>query len=1372
MGHFYYLLENNSKKDRLVIQKKHFDFFRQYLSQLIDLRKQEPLHNMDSPIKMEYLGEVIYSIQSKRDDPKALIITEISPIFESTGTFQLAESALSVLLELLIDPRILNPSETLERILEYNTLYHQSFEQQTESINSDLQYRKQFLSSTVEYVQINEKIEKQESLESNHNKNLLSHLDQNNRPKKSSLGFQVKLGEKNKQVKKHTNFDNLFNQKESPVNDPQSPIKNQKKRIKKKPLGVELPLLASEIKSGIKSELQCDLIQDELDLYKKQFPPTHPGTFLLGFEIVNCINKSGGQFYSYQFPLYYTRVSIVESGSTLFIHFNSDKEFYLNHLALIHAIEKFTDKRSQNDPVNLFLQQLLNQSLKIDKRFDRIQLKRRIPCHEDIYHQTREILFGNNENEYAHKGLFRDLKIIGTEVDLESVYLYKIEEFTTVQTKSISNDLSLIQEKAQETPSAYYRSLLGQFLSPFNQNHHRKDPLFNHYFIPGRRPASMNQLINSLNEQDIALLEGPPGTGKTFSILHVLIGALCEQKRILIVSDKPGAISALTEKIDDYLLGKDRESLRSGQLNTLWQQTIKVLNLVDEGRSLSEWANIIKNALKLEDQFEGSDRFRNENPSSNYYDSIKKIDKEIKDKEKSIQKLLGHYLSRDKKNHQYVSQRQFHPSSSPHIKAFIQFTRLLDSDQSTFFFNLFDKKQKLLKWRDWDLYKELEVLVEASNVEKQVSKLTQVNQLLQVIIKKSPKSIQDLNTLLDTKEDLKQNPFIIKVSQLWEELYQSSKNRMIAPIKKGTSYLVHTGVKRVKFYSLLIEEHLKLVSREDYLIIAPSLKQIYLNYDQQHFNGLSLDFEIFKRFKNNRWGYEKQIQTFLIEIDQLQTQRDILVKKLFISRLENIYQDLHSTSEQQKTSLATRIGSILNDLTNSSGHEINRTLTRDLQQSLVNAFPVWICRKQNVSFLFPCIENLFDLVIVDEATQCKVDDAIPLIYRAKKILAVGDHKQTVLDKNSALDDFLFDHFDLKEQLALSQGSSVKSGGTHLFGLIKNIKKANIMLDEHYRCPPEVIQYSNRFVYQDKLKLMQWMPPGAESNVDISQMMAELPPSERQKSGKYKGIDTQMIDQFFNYMIDQIHIIEAKIGRSINTNTDIAICYFLLKNRPYFEDKKEDFLKRLNRGNEILHGAGAELQGKERDYIFYFWDITKGNMGAFAQGDDELKRKGELNVLMSRPKIKAYHFLHGQFSELNHSKSNIARYLFDLVHRSAKKIQEKSIVERELTPRTLFSPDRRGSGNLIKQILMEQNQVSKDTPGVFSQTIGNPYHKIDFIHPVQGSDRFNAYFDLSALEYDERSATHLVDYYFQLKRATPKLMPHFHFIFELLKIAKK
>ena len=69
-----------------------------------------------------------------------------------------------------------------------------------------------------------------------------------------------------------------------------------------------------------------------------------------------------------------------------------------------------------------------------------------------------------------------------------------------------------------------------------------------------------------------------------------------------------------------------------------------------------------------------------------------------------------------------------------------------------------------------------------------------------------------------------------------------------------------------------------------------------------------------------------------------------------------------------------------------------------------------------------------------------------------------------------------------------------------------------MLDEHYRCPPEIITYSNRYVYHNDLKMMQWGSRDAVV-VDYSEEHAES--TTRQTRGVYKGIETDMVDRFCN-----------------------------------------------------------------------------------------------------------------------------------------------------------------------------------------------------------------------------------------------------------------
>ena len=341
-----------------------------------------------------------------------------------------------------------------------------------------------------------------------------------------------------------------------------------------------------------------------------------------------------------------------------------------------------------------------------------------------------------------------------------------------------------------------------------------------------------------------------------------------------------------------------------------------------------------------------------------------------------------------------------------------------------------------------------------------------------------------------------------------------------------------------------------------------------------------------------------------------------------------------------------------------------------------------------------------------------------------------------------------------------------------------------MLDEHYRCPPEIIHFSNKYVYGDELKTMQWKDQSSGPSVFVDFSEQKAPASKRQASGKWKGIETQMFDRFLNFVEQEIRNIEKETGKKLNLETDVALCYFLLKNEPYAKRVKNEFLMKLNRGSDILDGAGAALQGKERDYIFYYWDVTSSNMMAFKQGDDELKRKGELNVLMSRPKIRAYHYLHGSFAKLDHGKASITDYLWRKLQTqnegSGKAGENKEFVKRISRPGDDYFPWRRSSGDLMEEILRFVLPRCTDESGktivnhkILTQSsvvVGDPNHKVDLmvIPPGPKKNRSPAVgiVDISSFEKTENCEEEIVDYFFQLKRASPKIDPVFMFIHEL------
>ncbi len=64
------------------------------------------------------------------------------------------------------------------------------------------------------------------------------------------------------------------------------------------------------------------------------------------------------------------------------------------------------------------------------------------------------------------------------------------------------------------------------------------------------------------------------------------------------------------------------------------------------------------------------------------------------------------------------------------------------------------------------------------------------------------------------------------------------------------------------------------------------------------------------------------------------------------------------------------------------------------QVAIVGAdLPIWIVTSLSARRALPLSPCLFDLVIIDEASQCDIPSALPLLYRARRALIIGDPHQ-------------------------------------------------------------------------------------------------------------------------------------------------------------------------------------------------------------------------------------------------------------------------------------------------------------------------------------------------------------------------------------------
>jgi superfamily I DNA and/or RNA helicase len=122
---------------------------------------------------------------------------------------------------------------------------------------------------------------------------------------------------------------------------------------------------------------------------------------------------------------------------------------------------------------------------------------------------------------------------------------------------------------------------------------------------------------------------------------------------------------------------------------------------------------------------------------------------------------------------------------------------------------------------------------------------------------------------------------------------------------------------------------------------------------------------------------------------------------------------------------------------------------------------------------FPLTPGLFDLVIVDEASQCGLAAVLPAAYRAKRLAVVGDPNQ--LNPIVSIDDRRLDrlakaHGFLREELR--EARQDVGTGSAFTAFVQVVGDAQVrLLNEHYRCHPVIARWFNEAFYNNSLDVL-------------------------------------------------------------------------------------------------------------------------------------------------------------------------------------------------------------------------------------------------------------------------------------------------------------
>ncbi|WP_339522586.1 DEAD/DEAH box helicase [Pseudomonas sp. EA_35y_Pfl2_R111] len=145
-------------------------------------------------------------------------------------------------------------------------------------------------------------------------------------------------------------------------------------------------------------------------------------------------------------------------------------------------------------------------------------------------------------------------------------------------------------------------------------------------------------------------------------------------------------------------------------------------------------------------------------------------------------------------------------------------------------------------------------------------------------------------------------------------------------------------------------------------------------------------------------------------------------------------------------------------------------------QRLLAAFPIWVVSLDELHRLLPLRAGLFDVLVMDEATQCDIASALPALQRCRRAVVAGDARQLrhISFLSRARETLLLERAGLPAE-DRDAWSYRDNSVLDLVSLRLSRQEAVIFLDEHFRSRPALIRFSNEHFYEQRLKVMKERP---------------------------------------------------------------------------------------------------------------------------------------------------------------------------------------------------------------------------------------------------------------------------------------------------------
>jgi very-short-patch-repair endonuclease len=1057
-----------------------------------------------------------------------------------------------------------------------------------------------------------------------------------------------------------------------------------------------------------------------------------------------------------KYPIFYTPFTLKRNNDVFQIEF--DSQIYINKKAVEFIVQEYNKETGAKGTLKSITERILYLSQKSEGVNSTL---------EEILNEITN-LFGLNKNINLDSSDYQQAKSLNVRTS-NSVYLSlfdKSDEALVNDYEEILQQLSVGQGELADI----FNILVDDFI---HKNPKSVGPEVEREWddtsVPDKlvseSPIPLNseqiQILSAIRKEGCKYItvEGPPGTGKSHTITAIIFDAILKNQSVLVLSDKKEALDVVEDKITETMNRvrrlDDEESfqnpiLRLGKTGNTYGQILakssiekikthhravqKEYSAIEE--NITKLSNSLKEDIEAEslaysdidlqeiNEFCGLESLYSSGKYAFDLDELAENEEAVIffDELRSLLLSLPTIIKNDclfKILNIDIYKQKDSEMFSNTLKIVNSYYQIIHDLQSKFN----DDLQKLANFKVFsgnDLYELRKWLSSYEEIRLPVFGYLFSNSKLQILDRRF-KDIFPLTDFINPHTNIKEIKVIIEIYDYYKALIDQSSlvSQLDIDYVSVLSKLIltesniadnkNTLTSVEKDFLLLIQEFDSYPNSIEKLGLAKEDFSSMLENDLVLMNDLDFDkatrYAVLKGSIVSKFGSIPSL-SYMGQKKELETLVTTQVTHVLDSRLINFYNDNKADAETLREVIKNKM-----------------KFPKEQFVKLKEAFPCILAGIRDYAEYIPLHAGLFDLVIIDEASQVSIAQAFPALIRAKKVLILGDRKQFSNIKaaqarsetnreylNSLAQVFRDNVSDEDSKIVKLSKFDIKTSILEFFEFITNY---NTQLLKHFRGYKEIISYSNKYFYQDSLQVMKirgkkitdvikfsFIEHGGKDEIVANSNRAEIDYIIEQLKELHENSNNQSVGIITPHTNQQKLLMEA-ISK--------------LPERDYYFDVLKLKIMTFD-----------TCQGEERDIVFYsmvanensdrLWGVFIKDFNSVDSEEDGKIKVQRLNVGFSRAKEAVHFVLSKPLDKFNGSIGDALRH-YNFVLEEAKKECDVSAVDKnsKMEPKVLkwfYDTDfwKKNNENIE---FFPQFEIGKYLKQL-DRTYKHPHYKVDFL----------------------------------------------------------